>query len=173
MQQITRNQLFEEKLPLVDRVMKRYSWEIQIYRLCREDVWQELALRMLECLDRYDAEICPNVDAYLVKQLRYALLHQTAPSKRYGIPNAPRGCVLQIISLEENCAETSYTEMPDDLFAVREEILALPHSQRCAIRRAVYDGRIRSSNKALRCARLHLHKKVKGYNGKRLKRQGA
>ena len=159
MMRSARNRLFEEKSELIDQAMKRHGRVIQIYRLCREDVRQELALRMLECLDRYDFRRCPNLDAYLVEQLRYALLNQVAPSKRFGIPNAPRDYGFQVVSLEENRNVAAHMDLLEDLFTVREAVMAMPRLQRSAIWRQLYSGGARSSNKALRHARRNLCKK--------------
>ena len=160
MQRSERNRLFEEKSPLIDQTMGAHNQLIQGYRLCRDDVRQELALRMLECLDRYDPGLCPNLDAWLVKQLRYALLHQTAPSKRFGIPNAPRSWDFHVLTLDDGRLDVAYTENPEEYIIVRDEIARLPSPQRSALCRAVLGNRILCSNKTLRSARLRLRRKI-------------
>ena len=87
MMRSARNRLFEEKSELIDQAMKRHGRVIQIYRLCREDVRQELALRMLECLDRYDFRRCPNLDAYLVEQLTKELAQQNGVTEELKATN--------------------------------------------------------------------------------------
>lgn len=100
MLQSERNRLFEEKVPLIDQVVKKHRNKIAISGLSKEDVWQELALKMLCLLDGYDPGRCPNLDAYLVQQLTYELLRLTVPSERYGIPQAPRKKNFRVISLD-------------------------------------------------------------------------
>ncbi len=90
MKRNTRNRLFEEKQPLIDLVMNKRRSLITAYGLCKEDVRQELALGMLRALDAYDPARCPNLDAYLVQRLNHELLRMLPPSKRYGVPFAPR-----------------------------------------------------------------------------------
>lgn len=100
MNRSTRNRLFEEKQPLIDQVMNRRRSLIEGYKLCREDVRQELALGMLRALDAYDPARCPNLDAYLVRQLNYELLRMLPPSKRYGVPYAPKKKGFRVDSLD-------------------------------------------------------------------------
>lgn len=100
MNRSTRNRLFEEKQPLIDQVMNRRRSLIEGYGLCREDVRQELALGMLRALDAYDPARCPNLDAYLVRRLDQELLRMLPPSKRYGIPYAPRKKGFRVDSLD-------------------------------------------------------------------------
>ncbi len=159
MQRNVRNQLFVEKSALIDQTLKRHSRLLQACRLSWEDARQELAVRMLECLDRYDANLCPNLDAYLVKQMNYTLFHQLAPSKRYGIPNAPKVQDFRVISLEDRCTNSPTADKPEALLWIKEEIAALPDSQRTVIQRLLNGDKIRSSNKELRSARLRLRKK--------------
>lgn len=158
MQRNIRNRLFEEKLPLINQTIQKYSWMLQLYHLCREDVWQELGLCMLESLERYDAGLCPNLDAYLVMQLRYALLHQAAPSRRYGIAGAPKGRLLQVVSLEDYHIDPYHLTGSEELYALQETVAALPDAQRAAVYGLLYGENIRSSNKNLQAARLRLHK---------------
>lgn len=100
MNRSTRNRLFEEKQPLIDQVMNRRRSLIEGYGLCKEDVRQELALGMLRALDAYDPARCPNLDAYLVQRLNYELLRMLPPSKRYGIPHAPKKKGFRVDSLD-------------------------------------------------------------------------
>ena len=96
----TRNRLFEEKQPLIDQVINRRRSLIEGYGLCKEDVRQDLALGMLRALDTYDPARCPNLDAYLVLRLNYELLRMLPPSKRYGVPYAPRKKGFRVDSLD-------------------------------------------------------------------------
>ena len=100
MKRSTRNRLFEEKQPLIDQVMNRRRSLIEGYGLCKEDVRQELALEMLRALDVYEPARCPNLDAYLVRRLDQKLLGMLPPSKRYGVPYAPRKKGFRVDSLD-------------------------------------------------------------------------
>ena len=61
---------------------------------------QTAALGMLRALDAYDPARCPNLDAYLVRQLDQVLLRMLPPSKRYGVPYAPRKKGFRVDSLD-------------------------------------------------------------------------
>lgn len=100
MKRSTRNRLFEEKRPLIHQVMNKRRSLIEAYGLCREDIRQNLALEMLRALDAYDPARCPNLDAYLVLRLDQELLRMLPPSKRYGIPYAPRKKGFRVDSLD-------------------------------------------------------------------------
>ena len=88
MKRSTRNRLFEEKRPLIHQVMNKRSSLIEAYGLCREDVRQNLALEMLRALDAYDL------------RLDQKLLRMLPPSKRYGVPYAPRKKGFRVDSLD-------------------------------------------------------------------------
>ena len=100
MKRSTRNRLFEEKRPLIDQVMNKRRSLIEAYGLCKEDVRQDLALGMLRALDAYDPARCSNLDAYLVLRLDQKLLGMLPPSKRYGVPYAPRKKGFRVDSLD-------------------------------------------------------------------------
>lgn len=100
MKQSNRNRLFEKKQPLIGLVMNKRRSLIEAYHLCKEDVRQELALGMLRALDAYDPIRCPNLDAYLVRRLDQKLLGMLPPSKRYGVPYAPRKKGFRVDSLD-------------------------------------------------------------------------
>ncbi len=100
MKRSTRNRLFEEKRPLIDQVMNKRRSLIEAYGLCKEDVRQDLALGMLRALDAYDPARCSNLDAYLVLRLDQELLRMLPPSKRYGVPYAPRKKGFRVDSLD-------------------------------------------------------------------------
>ena len=100
MKRSTRNRLFEEKRPLIHQVMNKRRSLIEAYGLCREDIRQNLALEMLRALDAYDPARCPNLDAYLVLRLDQELLRMLPPSKRYGVPYAPRKKGFRVDSLD-------------------------------------------------------------------------
>ena len=100
MKRTTRNRLFAEKQPLIGLVMHKRRSLMEAYNLCKEDVRQDLSLGMLRALDAYDPARCPNLDAYLVRQLDQVLLRMLPPSKRYGVPYAPRKKGFRVDSLD-------------------------------------------------------------------------
>lgn len=151
-----RNRLFEEQSVLIDRTIYRYSNMIRACHLCREDVRQELALQMLLLLERYDPSRCPNMDAYLMRYLRYALLRMTLPGNRYGISSMPEGQKVQMVPLDECHQVLSNQGNPYTAIELLEEINALPATQQAAIRRLLYGERLHCTNKALVTSRRRL-----------------
>ncbi len=55
---------------------------------------------MLRALDVYDPARYPNLDAYLMRRLDQKLLGMLPPSKRYGVPYAPRKKGFRVDSLD-------------------------------------------------------------------------
>ena len=81
-----RNVLFMEKYHLIDVTVKKHSRLIWAVRMDEDDVRQDLALRLIQAIDKYDPARCSNIDAYLVLQLRYCLLHMKECGRLFGIP---------------------------------------------------------------------------------------
>lgn len=155
-----RNEQFEGKKHLIEITVKSHHRLIKGANLDEEDVRQELAVRLLESLDKYDPERCVNLDAYLTLQLRYHLLHMKESSKRYGVPQAPRKdfSILSINAQNEAGLEMqvpSFDESPNIIW-LENEIAGLPDSQRKAIDRLLSGKRVHCTNKALQAAREHI-----------------
>lgn len=162
-----RNQQFERKTELIDRTMRQHYRLIRACRMSREDVRQNLAVRMLEALDAYNPKLCPNLDAYLMQRLKYEMLHMAAPSKRYGIRFAPRSRDFQVLSLaaKNMAGEALQVGRLDERIAVLwlwDEIAALPDGQRAAITKLLCGKRVPSSNKSLQAARRRLRAQMDG-----------
>ena len=151
-----RNQLFMERAYLIDRTMKRHSNMIEACHLCKEDVRQELALRMLLLLERYDPSRCPNLDAYLSLYLRYALWEMALPSKRYGVPRAPINRQFRVISLDDVYPEPAL-ENPYDMLELWAGSDSLPAAQQAAVCRLLRGERLHCTNKQLQVSRKDIH----------------
>lgn len=162
-----RNRLFEERAPLINRVMCRHYRLLRACRMSSEDIRQDLAVRMLEALDAYNPTLCPNLDAYLIQRMNYALWHLTAPSKRYGVRFAPNDPSFRVLSLDAKNMDghTVQVGRTDEQLAVlwlRDEIVTLPDRQRAAITKLLWGKRIPSSNKSLQAARRSLRARMDG-----------
>ena len=152
-----RNALFSEKKYLIGVTVKKHWRLIRAARLDEDDVRQELAVRLLEAIERYDPARCRNMDAYLTLQLRYRLLHMRERSALYGIPQAPRRN-FQVLSLNAPNHAGLETQVPSydlrsNIIHLEEEIAGLPVPQRNAVERLLSGGRVNSRNKALQAAR--------------------
>ena len=150
-----RNSLFTEKEPLIRMTMCKHSLLIYFCRMDRNDVYQELAIRLIESLDKFDAAKCKNLDAYLMQQLRYRLLHMRDNKERFGISGAPQKG-FSMLSLEalpfydpECCNDNS------NPIWIEQEIEKLPPNQYEAITRLLSGRRINRNNRNLIAARRH------------------
>lgn len=83
-----RNRIVEENLPMIDKVI-RCNWPLmKAAHLDYDDVYQDLAIRLIRCVENYD----PNkgtLHAHIWSQLKYELLNCKTPLKRTGITGLP------------------------------------------------------------------------------------
>lgn len=171
MQTAIRNMYFMEKAHLIKETMGKHYRMIKACRMEEEDVYQSLSLRMLEDLDAYRAELNPNLDVYLRQRLGYELFHLAQPSRRYGIPCAPKMAQLQIFSLDAPGRSETFSQMvhpvdPVFSFWLKNEIASLQDAERAALQSFLRGRRLRCTNKALQSARVH----ILGADGSRLDR---
>lgn len=152
-----RNSLFEVKEHLIGEVIGSNYTMLRACKMDRQDVYQELAIRLLEAIEKYDERICDNLDAYLTVSLKNRLFNLTSCSKRFGMPYAPkRGfSVLSLQDLDQYGNEREIPSVEDfsDTVWIKREISALPSNQRHALRRLLSGKRVTSNNKALTAAR--------------------
>ena len=94
-----RNALVEECLPCIDTVMRRNRRLIRENRLDPEDVYQQLALRLIKAVGSYDPDK-GELETHVMAQLRYELLNCKSSYRRFGITDAPNDVEDSIISLE-------------------------------------------------------------------------
>lgn len=159
-----RNYLFEEKQYLINVAMNKHHHLIRVCRMEPDDVYQELSIKLLKALEKYDESKCANLDAYLTLQLRFCILDMKACGKLTGVPEAPkRG--FSIMSLDTKNSNglamqvPFYDERPDMLW-LEQEINSLPPKQRKTIFRFLSGERVLCTNKALIAARRHIRKQL-------------
>lgn len=155
-----RNYTFEEKEYIIGNVMNRRAAMIRAARMDKDDVYQELSLRLLELLDAYDPEQCCNLDAYLTLMLGYRLCSLNRGSKNTGMPEAPKRGFFMLSLNKENqfghCLEIPMVDTEASPDWVESEIDALPKKQRAVINRLLSGARVSPQNKSLQAARLRL-----------------
>ncbi len=163
-----RNVLFMEKYHLIDVTVKKHSRLIWAVRMDEDDVRQDLALRLIQALDKYDPARCSNIDAYLVLQLRYCLLHMKECGKLFGMPFAPRkNFTVSSLNTPKASRETQarpYDETSRNIIWLENEIAGLPDPQRAIIDRLLAGGRVNSRNKNLQEARKALRGRVETFS---------
>jgi len=94
-----RNALVEEHLPCIDDVMRRERRHIRSARLDPDDVYQQLALRLIKAVGSYDPDK-GELKTHVMAQLRYELLSCLEPRRRFGVTDAPMSFGREIISFE-------------------------------------------------------------------------
>ncbi len=94
-----RNRIVEENLYRIDRAISRNWSLIEAANLDRDDVYQQLALRMIRAVDTFDPEK-GELGKHLHAQLQYEMLNCKDSRRRYGFTGAPRDLRGAVISLE-------------------------------------------------------------------------
>lgn len=99
-----RNDIVEEYLWCIDAVIRQNRLLLELAHLDRDDVYQDLAMRLIRAVAGYD----PSkglLKQHIFSQLRYELLNCKSSRRRYGFKDAPhdlRGAVISMDSLAEN-----------------------------------------------------------------------
>lgn len=100
-----RNRIVEEHLWCVKAVMRQNNAVIRAARMDRDDVYQQLCLRLILAAGRYDPEKS-ELSGYILRQLQYELLSCKTSHMPCGIKNAPKElCDDSFVSLDAKGAE--------------------------------------------------------------------
>ena len=83
-----RNKIVEEHLWCINAVMKQNRGLIRAARLDSDDVYQQLAERLIRAVRTFEPEKGDFLK-YIFHQLHYELLDMKTPRALYGITNAP------------------------------------------------------------------------------------
>ena len=84
-----RNRIVEEHLHCIDTVIGQNWPLIRATRLERDDVYQQLAIRLIRCVDTYDPAKGP-LKKRIYVQLKYELLNCKEVRRLTGITGAPK-----------------------------------------------------------------------------------
>ena len=85
----SRNKVVVQNLTMIDTVMRDNAVLIQAARLDRDDVYQQLALRLMRAVETFDRNK-GELGAHLYSQLHFELLSCKSSYRQYGITGAPR-----------------------------------------------------------------------------------
>lgn len=103
-----RNDVVERCLPLIDRVMDCHGDIIKTARMERDDVYQQLAERMIRVVDAYDTAK-GELEGCLETQLERELFNCAHPRRLYGMTDAPlalrKNRVVSLDMMRETAAE--------------------------------------------------------------------
>lgn len=99
-----RNHLVEEYLWCIDTVIRQNRLLLKLAHLDRDDVYQDLAMRLIRAVAGYDPSK-GQLKQHIFCQLEYELLNCKSSRRRYGFKDAPydlRGTVISMESLMED-----------------------------------------------------------------------
>ena len=94
-----RNRIVEENLYRIDRTIRRNWSLIKAAHLDRDDVYQQLAIRLIQAVETFDPDK-GKLSQHINAQLQYELLNCKDSRSRYGFTGAPRDLRGAVISLE-------------------------------------------------------------------------
>ena len=100
-----RNRIAEEHLPCIDRTIRRNYALMRAARLDRDDVYQQLAIRLIRCVETFDPDK-GNLEQHIYAQLQYEMLNCKAVHRLTGMTGAPadfrRGNIISIHAIHED-----------------------------------------------------------------------
>ena len=94
-----RNRIVEEHLHCIDRTIRRNRALIKAAHLDRDDVYQQLAVRLIRAVAGFDPEK-GDLEQHICAQLQDELLNCKDSHQRYGFTGAPYDLRGAVISLE-------------------------------------------------------------------------
>lgn len=105
-----RNTLVEKYLWCIDSVIWQNETLIIGAHLDWEDVYQSLALRLIQAIGRYDPTKGRSLKGYIFDQLKFELLTCSSPRAKYGFREAPYHLYDAVISMDSLAETDPYWE---------------------------------------------------------------
>lgn len=106
-----RNKIVEEHLWCIDAIMRKNAPLIRAARLDRDDVYQQLAIRLIRAVEGFDPEK-GGLRQHIFAQLKFELLNCKTPYRTTGITGAPTDFrKSKVISLEAVRASRACLDM--------------------------------------------------------------
>ena len=102
-----RNRIVEENLYRIEMAIRRNNALMRAAHLDYDDVYQQLAMRLIRCVESFDPEK-GKLDQHIDAQLQYEILNCKDSRNRYGFTGAPRdlrGAVVSLSSVENLCCD--------------------------------------------------------------------
>ena len=96
-----RNRIVEENLHCIDKVIR---WNLPLMRAAHldyDDVYQDLAIRLIRCVTGFDPEK-GELEQHIMAQLQYEMLNCKDSRRRYGAPYDLRGAVISLDVLRDS-----------------------------------------------------------------------
>ena len=85
----TRNAIVEAHLHCIDEVMRRNRVLIRAARMDRDDVYQQLAIRLIRAVENFNPDK-GRLEQHIYAQLQYEILSCKAPDRLHGIKGLPK-----------------------------------------------------------------------------------
>ena len=85
---VQRNAIVEDHLWCIDRVIQKNRPLMRAARLEYDDVYQQLAIRLIKAVAGYDPDK-GSLQQHIFAQLKYELLNCKAACRRYGMTGVP------------------------------------------------------------------------------------
>lgn len=101
---VERNRIVEENLHWIDKIIRRNAALMKAARLEYDDVYQDLAIRLIQCVENCDPEK-GTLDQHIMCQLQYEMLNCKDSRRRYGFTGASydlRGAVISLDAIPED-----------------------------------------------------------------------
>lgn len=95
-----RNALVESHLGCIWWTINKNRRLIAAADLEDDDVFQQLAVRMIRAIQNYDPDKGKDLEQHIFAQLQYEILNCKDAAKRYGLKGAPYGARDLVVSLE-------------------------------------------------------------------------
>ena len=105
-----RNNLVEQYLWCIDSVIWQNQTLMIGAHLDREDVYQSLALRLIQAVGRYDPTKGRSLKGYIFDQLKFELLTCGSSQAKYGFREAPYHLQNAVVSMEALAEADPYWE---------------------------------------------------------------
>lgn len=162
MTRMERNNLFDEYKGYIDSALRANRRLIKALNISREDAYQDLAVCLLETLDKFDSAQSDSLEKHIAIRLKHRVLHMRDNKKLYGITYAPRKG-FSVISLQSRVdvygreIELPYHEELDCMW-IENEIDSLPAAQKHAVNRLLSGKKVSGKNRYLIAARNKLRK---------------
>ncbi len=98
-----RNRIVEENIYMIDKTISRNYALMKAARLDYDDVYQQLALRLIRCVENFDPDK-GTLHSHICCQLQYEMLNCKSPLRLTGITGAPAGFRRSsILNLDKVC----------------------------------------------------------------------
>ncbi len=105
-----RNDLVEQYLWCIDSVIWQNQTLIIGAHLDREDVYQSLAVRLIQAVRRFNPDKGRSLKGYIFDQLKYELLSCSGPQAKFGFMDAPYHLRDAVVSMDSLAEDDPYWE---------------------------------------------------------------